>query len=187
MLLIFNDFVDEGDFFAKVSVIESAQAHESISVILENNYGGKTYLGGILIETIKKSKATITLTIDGVVASTAAFVWAWIHIAKFYGYYENVKTTVVNNQDMLIFHRPRNIDIEGERFIEQLYDYEINESFIEYVERFDSTFVELLIKYPSAKVFRIDNPSNFLSAKNAYELYASNKDIGILLDFIAIE
>ena len=186
ILLIFNNFIENPDFYTKVSAIENAQIDESITVILENNHGGAIHLGGMLINTIQKSEATITLTIDGTAASTAAFVWTWIHMAKFYGHYKNVKTAFKNNKASLIFHRPRNIDIKSERFIEQLSDSEINESFITYVDRFDKSFVYLLNKYPSAKVFSLDNPSTFLSAKNAYESYVSNKDIVILLDAIAI-
>lgn len=186
ILLIFNDFIENPDFYTKVSAIENAQIDESITVILENNHGGAVHLGGMLINTIQKSEATITLTIDGTAASTAAFVWTWIHIAKFNGHYKNVKTAFKNNKANLIFHRPRNIDIKGERFIEQLSYSETNESFITYVDRFDKSFVYLLNKYPSAKVFSLDNPSTFLSAKNTYESYISNKDVVILLDAIAI-
>ena len=117
-ILTLSSFTDTPDFHNIIDFINNASNEANIAIELKNNYGGATHLGGLLISAIKASKATILLIIDGVVASTAAFVWMWIHLAKDHGHFSNVNTIVKNNNANIVCHRPRNIKDEKVKFIE---------------------------------------------------------------------
>ena len=181
-ILSLSTFVDTPDFHNVIDAINDASSEDKIAVELKNNYGGATHLGGLLINSIKATKATILLIIDGVVASTAAFVWMWIHLAKDHGHFSNVNTIIKNNNANIVCHRPRNIKGENIGFIENTKSSEITDSFRKYVKEFDHCFVLLLQKYPLSKVRLITNTEDLLSIEEAWNFYSSNEDVVISIE-----
>ena len=180
-ILTLTSFSDTPEFHNVIDVINNSSYEDTIKVELKNNEGGDTYLGGKLINTIKSSKANIILIIDGMVASTAAFVWMWIYHAKNYDYFSNVKTSIKNNNAIIVCHRPRYIKDGKNIFIDDMEPSEIPDSFIKYVKEFDSSFVWLLENQPEAKIYTNTNFVDSLSNEDAFEIYSSNKDVVVML------